>query len=185
MQLVVPAREHLPEYVAALKQGWSGDTINTAKTAQEELAKIEANADAFLEGMTDLRPREKFVTLPDGSQRVRIPSLRRWMWDEGLCGSINFRWQHGTAELPPHVLGHIGYSTVPWKEGRGYAKAALRLILIEARLQGLPYVELTADPDNIASQRVILANGGTLIESFHKSEAYGGTPSLRFRIPLA
>lgn len=182
MQLVVPAREHLPEYVAALKQGWSGDTINTAKTAQEELAQIEANADDFLSMMTDRGPRDPFVTLPDGSQRLRIPSIKRWMWDDGLCGSINFRWQHGTAELPPHVPGHIGYSTVPWMRGKGYAKEALRLILIEAKREGLAYVELTADPDNIPSQQVIIANGGVLVESFRKSEAYGGGASLRYRI---
>ena len=56
MKLVVPAREHLPEYIAALQKGWSGNTINTRKTAQEELARIEADADAFLAGMTDRNP---------------------------------------------------------------------------------------------------------------------------------
>ena len=41
---------------------------------------------------------------------------------------------------------------------------ALRQILPEAIAQGLIYVELTADTDNIASQQVILANGGRLID---------------------
>jgi len=36
--------------------------------------------------------------------------------------------------------------------------------------------------DNIASRRVIEANGGKLIERFHKPAAYGGAESLRFRI---
>lgn len=184
MRLVVPAREHLSEYVDALKQGWSGDTIDTANTARKELAEIESDAEAFLARMTDRDPRGTFVTLPDGSQRPRLPSIRRWMWDDGLCGSINLRWQNGTAELPPDVLGHIGYSTVPWRQGKGYAKEALRLILLEAKREGLPYVELTANPENIASQRVILANGGVFVESFRKSEAYGGAMSLRYRISL-
>lgn len=185
MQLVVPSRAHLPEYVAALKEGWSGDTINTAKTAREELARIEADTEAFLASMTNRDPQGQFVTLPDGSKRARIPRICRWMWDDGLCGSINFRWQHGTAELPPHVLGHIGYSTVPWKCGRGYATAALRLILIEARNEGLPYVELTTDLDNIASQKAIIRNGGELVESFTKPKAYGeDVDGLRYRIQL-
>lgn len=182
MKLVVPAREHLPEYIAALQKGWSGNTINTRKTAQEELARIEADADAFLAGMTDRNPIGKFATLPDGSQRPRIPSIRRWMWDEGLCGSINFRWQPGTPDLPHDVLGHIGYSTVPWKRGQGYAKEGLRLILIDARSEGLPYVEITTDLDNIASQRVIEANGGRLIERFTKPQAYGESIGLRYRV---
>ena len=185
MKLVEPAREHLPEYIAALRQGWSGDTISTAQTATAELARIESDPDAFLRSTTDRNPVGSFVTLPDGSQVPRLPSIKRWMWDESFCGSINFRWQPGTAALPPHVLGHIGYSTVPWMRGRGYAKEALRLILVEATREGLPLVELTADPDNVASQRVILANGGELIGEFTKPPAYGGTSSLRYRIKLS
>jgi predicted acetyltransferase len=49
----------------------------------------------------------------------------------------------------------------------------------------LAYLEVVADADNIASQRVIEANGGKLIERFHKSAEYGGTESLRFHIFLA
>lgn len=115
----------------------------------------------------------------------RLPSFTRWLWDGEFSGSISFRWQPGTAELPPHVLGHIGYSVVPWKQGRGYATKSLALVLHEARAEGLPYVELTTDSDNLASQKVILANGGQLIEEFRKPAQYGlaGT-GLRYRIML-
>jgi predicted acetyltransferase len=44
---------------------------------------------------------------------------------------------------------------------------------------------LTTDADNIASRRVIEANGGELIERFHKSVEHGGVDRLRFRILLA
>lgn len=85
------------------------------------------------------------------------------------------------------LLGHIGYLVVPWKRGNGYASQALRLILPDARKQGLTYVELTVDSDNIASQKTILACGGTLVEHFMKSKAYGQSDSketLRYRIDL-
>lgn len=105
------------------------------------------------------------------------------MWDGEFCGSISFRWQPGTAELPPYCLGHVGYSVVPWKRNRGYATRALQLLLREARLEGgLPYIELVADADNVPSQRVIEANGGKLVARFRKSAEYGGKESLRFRI---
>jgi predicted acetyltransferase len=71
---------------------------------------------------------------------------------------------------------------VPWKQGLGYAKSALRLILPEAKAIGLSYVEITTDPDNIASQRVIEANGGILVEHFIKPKQFGCKPGLRFRI---
>jgi predicted acetyltransferase len=60
----------------------------------------------------------------------------------------------------------------------------LQLLLPQARNEGLAYVEITTDADNIASQRVIESNGGELIERFCKSSEYGGTESLRFRIFL-
>ncbi|HEY3663003.1 MAG TPA: GNAT family N-acetyltransferase, partial [Chthoniobacterales bacterium] len=99
-----------------------------------------------------------------------------------FCGSIGLRWQAGTTALPPHCLGHIGYAVVPWKQRLGYATAALRLILPQARAVGLPYVEITTDPDNIPSQRVVQANGGILVEHFIKPVQFGSTPGLRFRI---
>jgi predicted acetyltransferase len=40
-------------------------------------------------------------------------------------------------------------------------------------------------PDNIASQRVILANGGVLIEQFQRLSANGGGTALRYRIALS
>jgi predicted acetyltransferase len=48
----------------------------------------------------------------------------------------------------------------------------------------LPYVELTTDLDNPASQKVVLANGGRLVGQFFKDAAYGGAESQLFRIDL-
>src|SRR6185503_5309757 len=111
---------------------------------------------------------------PDGSRVPRLPGFARWIWDGDLAGSINLRWQPGTAELPPHVLGHIGYSVVPWKRRRGHATRALALILDEARAVGLERVDLTADLDNLVSHRVIAANDGVELGHFARPPQYGG-----------
>ena len=183
MQLVRPSAQFLPEYVSALKRGWSADTVRGATAAAEELAEIGRDAAAFLAHLEDREAKGGPVILPDGSTVARLPGFRRWLWDGEFCGSINMRWQQGTHELPPHCLGHIGFSVVPWKRRRGYATAALKLMLPEARAVGLTHVELTTDPDNVASQRVILACGGLLLESFIKPPQYGGQPGLRYRVP--
>jgi predicted acetyltransferase len=73
---------------------------------------------------------------------------------------------------------------VPWKRGQGCATAALKLMLPEAKARGLDYVELTTLPDNVASQRVILASGGRYVKTFDKSPHYGGGETLLFRIGL-
>ena len=184
LELRKPFLEGLPQYVAALERGWSPDNVNGRKAAEEQLARIAEEPDGFLASLDDPQGKGPPVKLPDGSEVQRLPGYHRWIWDGEFCGTVGFRWRPGTAELPAHVLGHLGYAVVPWKQGRGYATRALGLILPEARTQGLPYVELTTDPDNIASQRVIEANGGVLIERFRKPAAYGEADSLRYRISL-
>jgi RimJ/RimL family protein N-acetyltransferase len=99
-----------------------------------------------------------------------------------FAGVIGLRWQPGTAELPPHVLGHCGYAVVPWLRRRGLATLALGAMLAEAAALGLPWIELTCDADNLASRRVIERCGGRLIGTFDKPAALGGAASLRFRI---
>jgi predicted acetyltransferase len=106
------------------------------------------------------------------------------MWDGQFCGSIGFRWQHGTEALPPYCLGHIGYTVVPWKQRLGYATRALHDVLRDAKARGLRYVEITTDPSNTPSQRVIEANGGVLVEEYVTSAAYGNKRELRYRVHL-
>ena len=106
------------------------------------------------------------------------------MWDGEFCGQIGFRWQPGTSALPAYCLGHIGYGVVAWKRRLGYATRALGLMLGEARREGLAYVELTTDPDNEPSQKVILANGGRFVERFRAVPGFGGKEEFRFRIDL-
>jgi predicted acetyltransferase len=184
VHLVKPSLDYLPSYVDALKRGWSPDNVRLLEATREELAAIEADAAAFVAGLDDPEAKGPPIRMPDGTEKQRLPGIRRWVWDGEFAGSIGLRWQEGTSALPPHVLGHIGYAIVPWKAGRGYATRALALILPEARARGLDYVEITTDPDNIASQKVVTANGGVLVERFTKDAAYSGGESLRFRIML-
>jgi predicted acetyltransferase len=167
--------------------GWSADNIRGAEAAKEELVKIEHDPRGFIQTKADDREAKGGpVTMPDGSNVQRLPGFVRWIWDGEFCGSIGFRWQPGTPSLPPHVLGHIGFAIVPWKREKGYATKALALMLEEARSEGLPYVELTSDPENRASQKVIMANGGILSERFQKPQQYGlGQEGLRYRLMLS
>ena len=183
MQLVWPSREYLAEYVAALERGWSPDNLRP-EAAGEELTEIERDAAGYLARQIDREGNGPLVILPDGSSVKRLPGYRRWMWDGEFCGSIGFRWQPDTNELPPHVLGHIGYAVVPWKQQRGYATRALALLLPEARKERLVHVDLTTDLDNIPSQKVISANGGVLVERFNSGPIYGDKDHLRWRISL-
>lgn len=181
MTLVRPTSAHLPSFIEALQRGW--DPPGT--TAAQVLARVVEDAEAFLAEAEDREGKGSPVALPDGSLVRRLPSITRWLWDGEFAGRISLRWEVGTTALPPTCLGHIGYVVVPWKRRRGYATSALRQMLPEARALGLPYIEVTTDPANVASQRVIEANGGVLWERFTKPAAFGGSEGLRYRIALA
>jgi predicted acetyltransferase len=182
--LVWPSRERLASYASALERGWSPDHVRGAAAAREQLERIAADPDGFVASLVDREAKGAPIVLKDGSTVQRLPGYHLWLWDDEFCGDINARWQPGTESLPPTCLGHIGYSVVPWKRRRGYATAALREMLVRFAAEGLRYAEITTDPENIASQRVIEANGGVLIEPFVRPASLGGTPGLRYRITL-
>ena len=183
MILVKPSLERLDGYAGALRRGWSPDNMRAA-AADEILAEIESDGGAYVRGLDDADGKGPPIRLPDGSLVPRLPGFHRWMWDGEFCGTIGLRWARGTTDLPPTCLGHIGYAVVPWKRRRGYARAALAQMLPLARERGLPFVYVTTLPDNEASRRVILANGGVLVDRFVQPDAHGGGEALRYRIDL-
>lgn len=184
MQLVWPGREYLSSYKAALERGWSHDNLRGTRATKEHLDRIDGDADAFLASLVDRQGHGAPIVLPDGTTVKRLPGFMRWMWDGEFCGSIGLRWQQGTEALPPTCLGHIGYSVVQWKRRLGYATQALREMLPAAKAEGLRYVEITTAIENIASQRVILANGGVFVEEFVTPPALGSVRDFRYRIDL-
>ena len=189
-RILRPTPALLPGFRAALERGWSDYNIRGAAAASETLQRLDTDPASFFITTDDPQALGPPVTLPDGTQRARIPGLQRWIWDagddsaEGFAGSINLRWMAASAALPPHVLGHIGYAVVPWRQRQGHATRALALLQPLAREHGLRSVEITTDPDNIPSQKVITANGGVLVEHFNKGEAYGHKAGLRFRFDI-
>lgn len=183
-RLVVPAMDYLDGYVAALRSGWSPDNVRGKAAADEQLAAIGTDPQTFLAALDDPDALGPPIKLPDGNVVKRLPGIHRWIWDGEFCGVIGFRWQKGTSDLPSEVLGHIGFSVVPWKRRQRHATGALAQMLDEARRRGLQWVELTTDPDNLGSQKVIMANGAAPPVTFRKAAAYGGLEALRFRIDL-
>lgn len=182
-RLVRPAMEHLAEYCAALGKGWSPNNLRP-EVAQEQLDTIARDAEGFLASLEDPEARGGPVLLPDGSTVPRLPSLRRWIWKDGFAGSIGLRWQPGTADLPLTCSGHLGYAVVPWRRREGLASFALRAILPRARAVGLPYVDLTVEPENAASVGVIRKCGGVLVTHRDKHPSVGTGTEALYRIQL-
>lgn len=90
----------------------------------------------------------------------RVPQTYYFLWDgDAIVGLMKLRHQLND-ELRRHV-GHVGYSILPRYRERGYATAGLRLLLKEAdKILFDESLLLFTEASNVASQRVIVANGG-------------------------
>ena len=182
MNLVTPSLEYVYSYADAINRGWFPD--GSEEGAARTLLQIERDPESFLKRFDDPHGEAEPARLPDGSLAPRVGWFGKWMWDGEFSGRIALRWPLEGTQLPEPFLGHIAYEVVPWKQQRGYATAALAEFLPEARKRGFPYIDIVTNADNIASQLVIIANGGTFIERFQKLPVNGGGEAFRYRISL-
>jgi predicted acetyltransferase len=88
-----------------------------------------------------------------------VPSTTLW-WVDGkeFIGRIVVR--HRLTQWLLDVGGHIGYDVRPSARGQGHATRILHAVLPAAHRLGVDPALLTCDDDNIASRKVIEANGG-------------------------
>lgn len=85
-----------------------------------------------------------------------------WVAGEEWVGRIDVR--HRLDDRLREVGGHVGYDVRPSRRREGHATAMLAAVLPHARALGIAQALVTCDATNLASRRVIEANGGRLEE---------------------
>jgi len=184
MELVAPNVEQLPGYVDAVRRGFMSYRVLFGST-ENLLEMADENPQGVIDVLRD-RSTNGLLYHSDGTTSPRIPALFRWMWDGEFAGTIDLRWQpDGTGELPEYIPGHVGYGTVEWKRGRGYATQALAQLLPLAAAEGLTSIDLVTNVDNAASQHIVETNGGVIVAEFTQSEGHGGGAAYLWRISLS
>ncbi|MGS0973782.1 MAG: GNAT family N-acetyltransferase [Candidatus Izemoplasmataceae bacterium] len=97
-----------------------------------------------------------------GKSTIRIQSSTYMcIVDEKMVGIIDIR-HHLPDEW--YTAGHIGYSVRPSERKKGYAPKALREALKIAKKLEINPTLVTCLKSNIISQKVIIKNGGVLID---------------------
>jgi len=117
--------------------------------------------DQYIE-LTEKHARRK--ELPQGW----VPYATFWLVDEGeFVGELHFRYV--LTDYLRNYGGHIGYTIRPSERKKGYGTQILALVLPEIKALGYRRILVTCDETNVASQKIIEANGGI----FQQANAQG------------
>jgi predicted acetyltransferase len=118
-----------------------------------DLAGLDVDFAGFVAGLQRLAE-------PARVQQAGYRDRVLWLIDDGdYIGQASLRPELGT----PYLLtygGHVGYSIRPSRRRRGYGRRILELALHACADFSLERILVTCDEDNVASRRIIEANGG-------------------------
>lgn len=125
--------------------------------AQELFARFRERpeGESFAAYVRRIRSYSKGVTLKSGL----VPETTYWLVEDDVyIGRVSIR--HRLNRSLQKKGGHIGYDIRPSKRRRGYGRLILKLGLKKAKERGFSRVLITCLSTNIASQKIIKANGG-------------------------
>jgi len=177
-ELIMPhARVHR-SFLAAMAEfqsegmGGPGDDSNTGQ-AIRAYASRWADPAEFARYLRELQDEAREHPPQHGG---RVPQTTLW-WVSGdeYLGRISIR--HRLTARLTEIGGHIGYDIRPSARHLGHATAMLAAALPVTRSLGIDRALLTCDEDNMASRKVIEANGGVV------EDKRGG--KLRYWIPTS
>ena len=116
---------------------------------------------------------EEHLAVPDPAGDGKVSCTHFWIVDgagDEFVGYLALR--HSLNAWLLEEGGHIGYSVRPSRRRQGHATRALLLALERAADIGLDRVLLTADDDNVGSQRVITGAGGVYEDTRNGKRRY-------------
>ena len=174
--LVLASTVYANSYVEALREGFRrGDG---AAKKPGEIDKIAADFEAF---HTERTQKVGDVVLPDGTVIPRVPSDIYFLVDgETFIGEAGVRYQ--LSDWLIQIGGHVGYGIRPSFQRQGFGKLILKLSLDVLRERGIDRALVTCYDHNIASAKIIEANGGVMENII--DDPRGGGQSRRYWIDL-
>lgn len=174
MELIKPSVQYKDSYIKAVEEYQAVDSDDRKDIYQLKTDDLKKDFAGYVERLLS---ESEGKNLPEGY----VPQTTYWFIDNGeFIGRVAIRHS-----LTDHLLkegGHIGYDIRPSKRNKGYGKKILELALPKTKELGINKVLVTCNETNIASKKIIEANGGVLENRFDLGE--GKPAKLRYWITL-
>ncbi len=100
-----------------------------------------------------------------------VPQTSYWLYDDNVPIGYG-RIRHCLNDNLRENSGHIGYAIRKTKRGKGYGNMLLSLLLDECKKFGISKVQIGANKNNIASNKIIVNHKGLLIRSSESKNFY-------------
>jgi len=156
VRLAAPAPLYRRSFLEALREGFRRGSQPVADEAR--IRQIERNFPGYLREITD---PSGTIRLPTGEAVPKVPFSVLWLVEgENFIGEASIR--HELNDWLLREGGNIGYGIRPSRQRQGYGRLILALALEECRRLGIGRVLVTCQDDNLASARIIEANGGAV-----------------------
>ena len=100
-----------------------------------------------------------------------VPQTSYWLYDGDKPVGYG-RLRHYLNPQLAETSGHIGYAIRSTERNKGYGNKILSLLLEECRKLNIEMVQIGVNADNIASNKVVLHNGGVLVRTQNQKNIY-------------
>lgn len=174
MELVKPSIAYKNEFIQAVKEYQATDADDRKDIFELKVDDLERDFSLYI---SNLLSESEGKNLPEGY----VPQTTYWLVDNGkFIGRVSIR--HTLTDFLLKEGGHIGYDIRPTERNKGYGKSILELSLPKAKELGIDKVLVTCNDINLASKKIIEANGGVFENALDMGE--GKPKKLRYWITL-
>lgn len=168
----------LVELTAGMEAAFMEFSRSLGPQAEQDRWLFEYKGEPFEGLVAKLQDWKRGKQLPRGWVRSTVYYLVRN--DGTILGKSSLR--HLLNDFLRTIGGHIGYLIRSDQRRKGYGTVILRLTLEKAHQLGLRQVLVTCDEDNLASAKIIEANGGLLKDMYQDKDL--PVPKRRYWIEL-
>lgn len=153
-------------------------SLNDDEKIYDMLQEIACNDNGFHNKVKGMSYKEfkrwlkKEFAVDNGKlEKWMVPQTSYWLYDGDKPVGYG-RLRHFLNDNLAQTSGHIGYAIRKSERGKGYGNIILTLLLEECKKLNIEKVQIAANVENAASNKIIMNHNGSLIRCENNKNFY-------------